>query len=160
MATINFTQSSNSSQGTGDQNDVRLIDARGPRFGAILTTIVLALALVTHSPILIGFQLAVFTIGAFVGPNKSPYAFLYKKLVRPHLSGEVPTEDIRPPQFAQKIGFLFAVLALSGSLLGIPLLFTIATSFALAAAFLNGAFNYCLGCEMYLLIIRATNRSK
>ena len=160
MATINFTQSSNSSQGTGNQNDVRLIDARGPRFGAILTTIVLALALVTHSPILIGFQLAVFTIGAFVGPNKSPYAFLYKKLVRPHLSGEVPTEDIRPPQFAQKIGFLFAVLALSGSLLGIPLLFTIATSFALAAAFLNGAFNYCLGCEMYLLIIRATNRSK
>jgi hypothetical protein len=160
MATINFTKSSNSSQGTGNQNDARLIDARGPRFGAILTTIVLALALVTHSPILIGFQLAVFTIGAFVGPNKSPYAFLYKKLVRSHLSGEVPTEDIRPPQFAQKIGFLFAVLAMSGSLLGIPLLFTIATSFALAAAFLNGAFNYCLGCEMYLLIIRATNRSK
>jgi hypothetical protein len=160
MATINFTKSSNSSQSTGTKNNARLIDARGPRFGAILTTIVLALALVTHSPILIGFQLAVFTIGAFVGPNKSPYAFLYKKLVRPHLSGEVPTEDIRPPQFAQKIGFLFAVLALSGSLLGIPLLFTIATSFALAAAFLNGAFNYCLGCEMYLLIIRATNRSK
>lgn len=163
MATINFAQSSNSSnssQSTEPNGHTQLIDARGPRFGAILTTFVLAVALVTHSPILIGFQLAVFAIGAFVGANKSPYAIVYKRFVRPHLSGEVPTEDIRPPQFAQKIGFLFAVLALSGSLLGIPLLFTIATSFALAAAFLNGAFNFCLGCEMYLLIIRATNRSK
>jgi hypothetical protein len=27
--------------------------------------------------------------------------------------------------------------------------------FALAAAFLNAAFNFCLGCEVYLLIARA-----
>jgi hypothetical protein len=33
--------------------------------------------------------------------------------------------------------------------------FTVATGFALAAAFLNAVFNYCLGCEMYLLIARA-----
>jgi hypothetical protein len=34
-------------------------------------------------------------------------------------------------------------------------IFTVAISFALAAAFLNAVFNYCLGCEMYLLIARA-----
>jgi hypothetical protein len=28
------------------------------------------------------------------------------------------------------------------------------TAFALFAAFLNGAFNFCLGCEMYLLLKR------
>ena len=30
----------------------------------------------------------------------------------------------------------------------------LAVAFALAAAFLNAAFGYCLGCEMYLLIRR------
>ena len=29
-----------------------------------------------------------------------------------------------------------------------------ATAFALAAAFLNAAFGFCLGCEMYALIVR------
>jgi hypothetical protein len=38
---------------------------------------------------------------------------------------------------------------------GVTLVFTIATGFALAAAFLNAAFNYCLGCEFYLILLRA-----
>jgi dTDP-4-amino-4,6-dideoxygalactose transaminase len=41
---------------------------------------------------------------------------------------------------------------------GIDALFTVAVGFALAAAFLNAAFNYCLGCEMYLLITRFTSK--
>lgn len=141
-----------------ENKSARLIDARGPRFGAVITTAVLAVALVTHSAFVIGLQLLVFAIGAFLGPQKTPYAFLYKRFVKPRLSGEVPTEDVRPPQFAQKIGFLFAVAASSGAILSAPVLFAVATSFALAAAFLNAAFNFCLGCELYLLIARATNR--
>jgi hypothetical protein len=38
------------------------------------------------------------------------------------------------------------------------LIFTVATGFALAAAFLNAAFNYCLGCEMYLLLVRLKSK--
>ena len=38
---------------------VKLIDARGPRFGAAITTFGLALALVTHSVVVIAFQLVV-----------------------------------------------------------------------------------------------------
>ena len=64
------------------------------------------------------------------------------------------TEDVRPPQFAQSVGLLFALTAIAGSVLGIPVIFTIAISFALAAAFLNAAFNYCLGCEMYVVLLR------
>ena len=132
-----------------------LIDARGPRFSAVITTIVLATALVTQSAILIAIQLVVFAIGAFAGPAKTPYAFLFKKFVKPRLKSAVPTEDARPPQFAQSVGLIFAVVALAGSLLSIPALFTIAVSFALFAAFLNAAFNFCLGCEIYLLALRA-----
>jgi hypothetical protein len=132
-----------------------LIDARGPRFSAVITTIVLATALVTQSAILIAIQLVVFAIGAFAGPAKTPYAFVFKKFVKPRLKGAVPTEDARPPQFAQSVGLIFAVVALAGSLLSIPALFTVAVSFALFAAFLNAAFNFCLGCEIYLLALRA-----
>ena len=131
-----------------------LIDARGPRFSAAITTLVLATALVTQSAVLIAIQLAVFAIGAFAGPAKTPYAYAFKKFVKPRLKGEVPTEDARPPQFAQSVGLIFAVVALAGSLLSIPALFTVAVGFALFAAFLNAAFNFCLGCEIYLIAIR------
>ena len=137
---------------------VKLIDARGPRFSAAITTLVLAAALVTHSAALIAIQLAVFAIGAFAGPAKTPYALLFKKFVKPRLKGEVVTEDARPPQFAQSVGLIFAVVALTGSLLSIPALFTVAVGFALFAAFLNAAFNFCLGCEIYLIAIRAIKK--
>ena len=136
-------------------NKVNLIDARGPRFSALITTLVLAVALVTQSAVLIAIQLAVFAIGAFAGPAKTPYAVIFKKFVKPRLKGAVPTEDARPPQFAQSVGLIFVVVALAGSLLSIPALFTIAVGFALFAAFLNAAFNFCLGCEIYLVAIRA-----
>ena len=140
---------------TSVTSKANLIDARGPRFSAVITTIVLATALVTQSAILIAIQLAVFAIGAFAGPAKTPYAFLFKKFVKPRLKGAVPTEDARPPQFAQSVGLIFAVVALAGSLLSIPVLFTVAVGFAIFAAFLNAAFNFCLGCEIYLLALRA-----
>jgi hypothetical protein len=134
------------------------IDARGPRFGAVLTSVVLALALVTHSAVLIALQLIVFAIGAFISPIKSPYSFLYKKFVKPRLKGEVPLEDVRPPKFAQLVGFLFAATALAGSIAGSSVVFTVAVGLCLAASFLNAAFNFCLGCQIYLLSVRLTHR--
>jgi len=68
------------------------------------------------------------------------------------------TEDSRPPQFAQSVGFVFALVGLLGGTIGSSLLFGIAVGFALAAAFLNSVFNYCLGCEMYLLVLRIRTR--
>jgi hypothetical protein len=132
-----------------------VIDARGPRFSAAITVVVLAAALATQSLPLITFQLAVFLIGATKGPQFTPYALLFKSLIKPRLKGEFVPEDVRPPQFAQAIGFLFAATAVAGLLSGLTALFTIATGFALAAAFLNAVFNYCLGCEVYLLLLRA-----
>ena len=133
--------------------DVELIDARGPRFSALLTTIVLGTALATSNAWLIVFQAAVFAIGAFKGPQHTPYAILFKSLVKPRLKSEFESEDVRPPKFAQAVGFGFTVVAIAG-LLFAPALATVAVSFALAAAFLNAAFNFCLGCEIYLRIAR------
>ena len=132
-----------------------IIDARGPRFGALITTAVLATALATNNVWVIVAQAIVFAIGAFKGPQFTPYAFLYKTFVKPRLKGEVPAEDVRPPQFAQSVGLLFALVAIGGVLAGVNAIFSVAVAFALGAAFLNAAFNFCLGCEIYLLLLRA-----
>ena len=135
-----------------------VIDARGPRFGAVITTAVLATALATNNLWIVVAQAIVFAIGAFKGPQFTPYAFVYKRVVKPRLKGEVPTEDVRPPQFAQSVGLLFALIAIVGLVTGVTPIFTIAVGFALAAAFLNAAFNFCLGCEIYLLLLRARRK--
>ena len=131
------------------------IDSRGPRWSALITAIVLATALVTSSIWVIAYQAVVFAIGAIRGPQFTPNAVIFKKLIRPRLKSEVTFEDVRPPQFAQAVGLGFALIAVIASVVGAGGVFTIAVGFALAAAFLNAAFNYCLGCEMYLLILRA-----
>ena len=131
------------------------IDSRGPRWSALITAIVLATALVTSSIWVIAYQAVVFAIGAIRGPQFTPNAFIFKKLIRPRLKSEVTFEDVRPPQFAQAVGLGFALIAVIASVVGAGGVFTIAVGFALAAAFLNAAFNFCLGCEMYLLILRA-----
>jgi hypothetical protein len=131
-----------------------VIDARGPRFSAAVTTAVLATALGTNNLWVVIAQAIVFAIGAFRGPQFTPYAAIFKGIVKPRLKSAVITEDVRPPQFAQSVGLLFALTAIAGSVLGIPVIFTIAISFALAAAFLNAAFNFCLGCEMYVVLLR------
>ena len=137
---------------------VPLIDARGPRYSAALTTIVLSVAIITESNLIIGFQFAVFLSAVIFGLRRSIYGFLYRNLIQPRLSGPVPSEYESAPRFAQLIGALFALTALIGGLIGNSTLFLIATGFALSAAFLNTAFGFCLGCQIYLLILRATKR--
>ena len=130
------------------------IDARGPRWSAAITTVVLATALVTSNVWIIAFQAIVFAIGALRGPQFTPYALIFKSLIKPRLKSTATFEDVRPPKFAQAVGLSFALIAVIASVAGAGGLFTVAVAFALAAAFLNAAFNFCLGCQMYLLILR------
>lgn len=144
--------------GTNDRVAGRQIDARGPRFGAAITTAVLAVAVIAgpHAlgTALIAVQTVVFALGSIVGLHAQPYGRIYSTLVKPRLAGPVPLEAPEPPRFAQTVGLAFAIVALAGALAGSTALFTVAAAFALLAAFLNAAFDFCLGCEMYLLIQR------
>ncbi|MEV8100568.1 DUF4395 domain-containing protein [Kitasatospora sp. NPDC085879] len=136
-----------------------LIDPRGPRFAAALTSAVLAAVLITGSGALLALQAAVFAVGAVAGVPRSPYGLLYRTLVRPRLGPPRELEDARPPRFAQSVGLAFALAGTVGFLSGADWLGLAATGLALAAAFLNAAFGYCLGCEVYLLLRRGTDRA-
>lgn len=135
------------------------IDPRGPRFGAAITTVVLAVILLTLpstvATVLLAIQAIAFGLGAFVGLHAQPYGIIYRLLVQPRLAKPTELEDTEPPQFAQFVGFLFAAVALVADLTGHTFIAQIAVGAALAAAFLNAAFAFCLGCEIYLLAKRA-----
>jgi hypothetical protein len=77
-------------------------------------------------------------------------------LIRPRLAPPRELEDEAPPRFAQGVGFGFALLGTVGYATGTTWLGIGATALALAAAFLNAAFGFCLGCEMYPLFRRIT----
>ncbi len=129
-----------------------LVDPRGPRLGAALTTLVLAAALATGWAWLLVLQVVVFGLGA---DGRSPYGVLYARLLRPRLGPPAELEDTRPLRFAQAVGLVFTVVALAGLAAPTGLVTLVATAFALAAAFLNAAFGVCLGCEAYLLLRRS-----
>src|SRR5581483_8717621 len=61
------------------------IDARGPRFAAVITAVVLALALVTTSMWLLLAQTLVFAVGAIAGMRYAPYGLIYRFGIRPRL---------------------------------------------------------------------------
>ncbi|MFI8299962.1 DUF4395 domain-containing protein [Streptomyces nigra] len=135
------------------------IDVRGPRFGAAVTTVVLAVVLVTGSAWLLAWQTLAFALGAAGGVGRSPYGVLFRRVVRPRLGPPTAFEAPEPPRFAQAVGLVFVVVGLVGYTLGPQWLGLAATGAALAAAFLNAVFGYCLGCEMYLLVRRLTVRA-
>ncbi len=130
------------------------IDPRGPRLGALITTAVLVIALITASVWLLAAQAVVFAIGAVFGLRYAPYGLVYRYLIRPRLGPPKELEAEAPPRFAQGVGLVFALVGVVGYATGLTVLGIAAVACALIAAFLNGAFGLCLGCEMYLLIRR------
>lgn len=138
------------------------IDPRAPRFGAgitaVLLLVVIGLALGGASvaaAILVAAVTLLFAWGAFAGVRRHPYGALYRAVLRPRLTPPTELEDPAPPAFAQGVGFVITLAGLGLHLAGIPYALVIAAAAAFVAAFLNSVFGYCLGCQFYLLLVRA-----
>jgi len=145
---------------TPDTTARHFIDPRGPRFGAAITTVVLIVVMATGWGWLLAAQAVVFALSAFSDLRLSPYGLLYRRFVRPRLAPPRELENPAPPVFAQFVGLGFALVGSVAFLAGWDVLALIVTGLALAAAFLNAAFDYCLGCEVYLLLHRAAPRRR
>ena len=130
------------------------IDSRGPRFGAAITSVVLALVLITGSGWLLAAQVVVFAVGALAGLRYAPYGLVYRWLIRPRLGPPAHTEAEAPPRFSQGVGMVIGAAGVLCYALGSTTGGLVFTALALIAAFLNAAFDLCLGCHMYLFIQR------
>lgn len=140
----------------------RGIDPRGPRFTAGITATLLLVTAVLGfggldlaAILLLAALAAVFAWSAIAGVARNPFGLVFRALVRPRLAPPSELEDPRPPTFAQLVGFLVTGTGVVLGLLGLELAVPIAASVAFLAAFLNAAFGYCLGCQIYLLLVRA-----
>jgi hypothetical protein len=131
-----------------------MLDPRGPRFAACVTTVVFVAILLTGSAWLALAQTVVFAIGA-LDVRRHPYGLVYRYLIAPRLAPPVEREAPEPVRFAQAVGLVFAAAATVSYFAGAAVVGHVASGFALAAAFLNAAFGLCLGCEVYLLLRRA-----
>jgi Domain of unknown function (DUF4395) len=134
-----------------------LLDPRGPRFAAAVTTLVLVAVLVTGSGWLALAQAAVFAVSALY-PRYAPYGVLYRAVLAPRLGRPTELEPAEPVRFAQLVGLIFSLAAAAGYLAGSPVVGLVFAGLALVAAFLNAAFGLCLGCEVYLAFRRLTHR--
>jgi hypothetical protein len=148
------------------------IDPRGPRFSAGITALLLVIVLLlgagtaAQPPATIGERAAepafilfavitaLFAWGAFAGVARHPYGYLYRRLLRPFLSAPTELEDPKPPTFAQGVGLFVTVIGVILALIGVPYGLVICAAAAFVAAFLNSVFGYCLGCQLYLLLVR------
>ena len=133
-----------------------MIDPRGPRTAAWITTVVLAVVLLTGSALLLAVQAVVFASGV---RGASPYGVVFRRLVRPRLGPPAELEPEAPVRTAQLVGLVVATVGIAGALAGSSVVLAAAAGLALAAAFLNAAFGLCLGCELHLLIRRTTHRT-
>lgn len=134
------------------------IDPRGPRFSAAVTSVLLAATLLLgDSPAgiaLLAGVTALFALGAVRGAQGTLQGMAFRRWVQPRLAPPLHLEDARPPQFAQVIGLLVTGTGLLLAAAGVTGAVLVAAAIALAAAFANAAFGFCLGCEVYLLIRR------
>lgn len=149
------------------------IDPRGPRFGAGITAVLLLVVVgiglapsanaagaslaeraAAPATILLAALVLVFAWGAFAGIARHPYGALFTRLVRPRLKPPSELEDPTPPTFAQGIGFVVTLIGLVLHLAGVPYGLVAAAAAAFVAAFLNSAFAFCIGCQIYLALVR------
>ncbi|NJC69684.1 DUF4395 domain-containing protein [Planosporangium thailandense] len=131
-----------------------MLDPRGSRFVAAVTSVVLALVIVLSSGWLALAQTVVFGIGA-ASVWYAPYGWLYRKIVARRIGPPPPMrEPSQPVRFAQGLGFVLMAVATFGYLVGVPTVGMVATTVAFAAAFAKAVTGLSLGCEVYLLLRR------
>ena len=138
------------------------IDPRGPRFTASVTAVLLLATVVLGAGgatlaawILLTVLSLVFAWSAVAGIRRNPFSLVFRSFVRPRLRPPAELEDPRPPTFAQGVGFVVTIVGVILGALGVAAAVPIAAAAAFVAAFLNAVFGYCLGCQLYLLLVRA-----
>ena len=100
--------------------------------------------------------LAAMMLAAVASPRANVPRLLYLHVLRPAglVRPRVKVEDPAPHRFAQLIGGVFLVAASVAALVGASFAAWLLAWIVLVLAFLNFAFNICVGCIMYAQLVR------
>jgi hypothetical protein len=124
----------------------------------VVAGVVAALALATIAsgiwwltvPLAYGFWARLLT-----GPTLSPLGWAAQNLIAPRLGAKKPVPG-PPKRFAQGMGAVMSTVALVlGLIAGEPTSARVVLGLLVAAAGLESIFAYCLGCQVFALLMRA-----
>ncbi|MBU6329982.1 MAG: DUF4395 family protein [Acidobacteria bacterium] len=130
------------------------IDPRGPRVNQAVLAAALVVGFLLGAEWVAPLFALVLGLGAVFGPAYGPVLRIFQQFIRPRLAPPAELEDPRPPRFAAGVGVVFllsasVLFALGASAAGWTLSLMVAALAALAAV--SGI---CVGCEMYVLLVR------
>jgi hypothetical protein len=132
----------------------RTVNEKAARVVAGCVALVALVALLASAqwlliPLALGFWARVLT-----GPKLSPFALLATRVVAPRLGP--PKEVSGPPKrFAQGMGAAITTLGSLAWLLGLGTVADVLLAMLVVAATLESVFAYCLGCQIFGLLMRA-----
>jgi hypothetical protein len=100
--------------------------------------------------------LAVMMLAAVASPSFNVPRLLYRRWLKPAgiVRPRVVQEDPAPHRFAQLVGGVFLAAASVFVITGLLLVAWVLAWIVAALAFLNFAFNICVGCIMYAQLVR------
>lgn len=130
--------------------DTDVIDARAPRTNQAIVGIVSLVAFATGWWPLLGLLALQLAIGLRFGRRYCLPCLLYFGVIQPRF-GEGPTEDSRPPRFANIVGVAFLGSATLAHVLGLTAVGWGLGLTVAALALLAAGTGLCVGCEMYKL---------
>jgi hypothetical protein len=130
----------------------KLIDARQPRLGQGITSVLLILnfVLFPEAPFFVPVLAIVMGFASLAGPRFNVYAHLFKTL-KPRFGPPRELEEPWPPRFANLVGFIFLTTATLAFALDVPALAWSLSLIVAALAGLAAATGLCVGCEFYVI---------
>lgn len=133
-------------------SDTRQIDPRGHRFGAGLSVVILAVALVLNLPIIVALVALALGVSAWFGTHYSalgrPWPYV-RRILRIGPPKELESE--LPPRFAQAIGATCLAVSVAFFVAGLPILGWTAAIAVGGLQTVLAVTGYCLGCRLYFL---------
>ncbi len=142
------------------EETVTMIDSRVPRVNQAVLASVIAVSFLFRFfwtiPVWALFLLG----GVLAGPKGNPVQAIFAYVIKPRLKPPTSLEDPRPPRFAASLGFLFLAASTVAFLAGLSGLAWGLALLVAALATIAAAFNLCVGCEIYVLIMRSRGRFK
>ncbi len=134
---------------------MKRVDTNALKFNQINIIGWTIIAFILNWPWLIGLLGIAMAIGA-MWPDRGPFRLAYRQLIVPAklMKPHVVDDDPAPHRFALGFGAAVVLVAAVTFALSLPIVgWTLAAIVALLA-FVNFAFNYCVGCQIYYLLGR------
>jgi hypothetical protein len=138
---------------------VNKIDEHVARFNATQVTVLIIAAILFQNLFISAFLLVDFILRGVELSKYSPIAILSKFIIK-SLKIKAKPINAGPKIFAARIGIIFSLAAVVLTITGAITASNVVLTIFGVCAFLEGAFGFCVACQIYPFVYRLTFSSK